>query len=46
LPGVRESIEQKQWKVADEQVVRLGKVLENAGEKIQSAAAALAQAAP
>jgi len=38
---VRESIEQKQWKQADEQIVRVGKVLENAGEQIQSAAAAL-----
>jgi len=46
LPGVRESIEEKQWKMAEEQAVRVGKVLENAGEKIQSAAAALAQAAP
>ncbi len=41
LPGVRESIEQKQWKLAEEQAVRVGKVLENAGEKIQSAAAAM-----
>jgi N-acetylated-alpha-linked acidic dipeptidase len=46
LPGVRESIEEKQWKLAEEQVVRVGKVLENAGEKIQSAAAAIGQAAP
>jgi N-acetylated-alpha-linked acidic dipeptidase len=43
LPGVRESIEEKQWKLADEQTVRVGKVLENAGEKIESAAAALAK---
>jgi N-acetylated-alpha-linked acidic dipeptidase len=41
LPGVRESIEQKQWKLADEQIVRVGKVLENAGEAIEGAAAAL-----
>jgi N-acetylated-alpha-linked acidic dipeptidase len=41
LPGVRESIEQKQWKLAEEQIARVGKVLENAGEAIQSAAAAL-----
>ncbi|HTB19785.1 MAG TPA: M28 family metallopeptidase, partial [Bryobacteraceae bacterium] len=41
LPGVRESIEEKQWALAEEQVVRVGKVLENAGEKIQSAAAAI-----
>jgi N-acetylated-alpha-linked acidic dipeptidase len=41
LPGVRESIEEKQWKLAEEQAIRVGKVLENAGEKIQSAAAAI-----
>jgi N-acetylated-alpha-linked acidic dipeptidase len=46
LPGVRESIEQKQWTLAEEQTVRVGKVLENAAEKIQSAAAALATARP
>ena len=44
LPGVRESIEQKQWKQADEQIVRVGKVLENTGEVIQSAAAELERA--
>src|ERR1700728_2967544 len=37
LPGVRESIEQKQWKLAEEQIKRVGGVLENAGERIQSA---------
>src|SRR5205807_5156649 len=37
LPAVRESIEQKDWKLAGEQIVRVGKVLENAGEAIQSA---------
>jgi N-acetylated-alpha-linked acidic dipeptidase len=46
LPGVRESIEQKQWKLAEEQAVRVGRVLENAGEKIQSAAAELERAIP
>jgi N-acetylated-alpha-linked acidic dipeptidase len=46
LPGVRESIEEKQWKLAEEQAVRVGKVLENAGEKIQSAAAAIGQTTP
>ncbi len=46
LPGVRESIEEKQWKMAEEQAVRVGKVLENAGEKIQSAAVAIGQATP
>jgi N-acetylated-alpha-linked acidic dipeptidase len=45
LPGVRESIEQKQWKLADEQIVRVGKVLENTGEAIQSAATELERAA-
>ena len=45
LPGVRESIEQKQWKQADEQIVLVGKVLENAGEAIQGAAAELTKAA-
>jgi N-acetylated-alpha-linked acidic dipeptidase len=44
LPGVRESIEQKQWKQADEQIVRVGKVLENTGEAIQSATTALDRA--
>ena len=37
LPAVRESIEQKDWKLAEEQIVRVGKVLENAGEAIQGA---------
>jgi N-acetylated-alpha-linked acidic dipeptidase len=46
LPGVRESIEQRQWKLAEEQAVRVGKVLENCGEKIQSAAAAFGRATP
>jgi N-acetylated-alpha-linked acidic dipeptidase len=41
LPGVRESIEEKQWPLAEQQAVRVGKVLENAGERIQSAAATL-----
>ena len=41
LPGVRESIEQKQWKLAEEQISRVSKVLENAGEAIDGAAAEL-----
>ena len=45
LPGVRESIEQKQWRQADDQIVKVGKVLENAGEAIQGAAAELEKAA-
>ncbi|HLK46716.1 MAG TPA: M28 family metallopeptidase [Bryobacteraceae bacterium] len=46
LPAVRESIEQKQWKEAEEQIARVGKVLENAGESINSATAALKRVAP
>ncbi len=45
LPGVRESIEQKDWKLAQQQIARVGRVLENAGEAIQSAAAELDRAA-
>ena len=44
LPAVRESIEQKQWKLAEEQIGKVGKVLENAGEAIQGAAAELTKA--
>jgi N-acetylated-alpha-linked acidic dipeptidase len=44
LPAVRESIEQKQWMEADVQIARVGKVLENAGEAIGSATAALNRA--
>jgi N-acetylated-alpha-linked acidic dipeptidase len=44
LPAVRESIEQKEWKQADEAIVRVGKILENAGEAIQGAAAELSSA--
>ncbi len=44
LPGVRESIEQKEWKLAEEQIARVGKVLENAGEAIQGAATELDRA--
>ncbi len=45
LPGVRESIEQKDWKLVDEQTQRVGKVLENTGEMIEGAAAELSKAA-
>ena len=45
LPGVRESLEQKQWILAQEQAERVGKVLENVAEKIQSAAAGLERSA-
>ena len=44
LPAVRESIEQKQWKLADEEIVKVGKVLENAGEAIQGATSELSKA--
>jgi N-acetylated-alpha-linked acidic dipeptidase len=44
LPAVRESIEQKQWKQADEAIAHVGKILENAGEAIQGAAAELSRA--
>jgi N-acetylated-alpha-linked acidic dipeptidase len=44
LPAVRESIEQKQWKQAEEQIARVGKIIENAGEAIQGAAAELTRA--
>jgi N-acetylated-alpha-linked acidic dipeptidase len=44
LPAVRESIEQKDWKLAEEQIVRVGKVLENTGEAIGAAAGALDRA--
>jgi N-acetylated-alpha-linked acidic dipeptidase len=46
LPAVRESIEQKDWKLAAEQIQRVGKVLENTGEAIQGATAELARATP
>jgi N-acetylated-alpha-linked acidic dipeptidase len=45
LPAVRESIEQGQWKLADEEIVRVGKVLENAGDAIEGATAELTRAA-
>src|SRR6185503_2632121 len=45
LPAVRESIEQKDWGLAQLQIVKVGKVLENAGETIQSAATELTRAA-
>ena len=41
LPGVREAIEQKNWKLADEQIVRAGKVLENEAAVIEEIAAEL-----
>jgi N-acetylated-alpha-linked acidic dipeptidase len=44
LPAVREAIEQQQWKLADEEIGHVGKVLENAGEAIQGAAISLDRA--
>ena len=44
LPAVRESIEQKDWKLAEEQIVKVGKVVENAGEAIQGATTELERA--
>jgi len=44
LPAVRESIEQKEWKLADEEIVKVGTVLENAGEAIQGATTELSKA--
>ena len=41
LPGVREAIEQKRWKEADEQIVRVGKVLEKEAALIDEAAGGL-----
>jgi len=41
LPGVREAIEQKHWKEADEQIVRVGKVLQTEAALIEDAAAGL-----
>jgi len=44
LPGVREALEQKQWNLAQEQIGRVGKVLENAGETIEGTANELQRA--
>ena len=44
LPAVRESIEQKDWKLADESIAKVGRVLENSGEIIQGAATELTRA--
>ncbi len=44
LPAVRESIEQKEWQQADAEIVKVGKVIENAGEAIQGSAAELVRA--
>jgi N-acetylated-alpha-linked acidic dipeptidase len=44
LPGVREAIEQKEWTLAQEQIGRVGKVFENAGEAIEGTANELGRA--
>ena len=44
IPAVRESIEQKLWRETDAQIARVGTVLENAGERIEAAAAELERA--
>lgn len=41
LPAVRESIEQAQWQLADQEIAKVGKVLEAAGKAIEAAATAL-----
>jgi len=38
---VREAIEQKRWKEADEQIVRVGQVLEKEAALVEEAAAGL-----
>jgi N-acetylated-alpha-linked acidic dipeptidase len=45
LPGVREAIEQSQWKLAAEEIAKVGRVLEDAGEAIQGAASELERTA-
>ena len=38
IPGVREAIEQKKWKEADEQIARAASALQNEAALIDSAA--------
>jgi N-acetylated-alpha-linked acidic dipeptidase len=45
IPAVREAIEQKQWKLADEQIIRVSGVLEKEASAIDATAAALEKAA-
>jgi N-acetylated-alpha-linked acidic dipeptidase len=45
IPAVREAIEQKQWKLADEQIARVSAVLEKEAGAIDAAAAALEKTA-
>jgi N-acetylated-alpha-linked acidic dipeptidase len=46
IPAVREAIEQKKWKVADEQIGKVAAVLNGEAALINSAAATLEAAAP
>ncbi len=41
MPGIREAIEQKRWKEADEQMVRVGAALQDEANLIDAAAATL-----
>jgi N-acetylated-alpha-linked acidic dipeptidase len=41
VPGVREAIEQKEWGLADSEIVRVGKVLEDEAAVVSQAAVAL-----
>jgi N-acetylated-alpha-linked acidic dipeptidase len=45
IPGVREAIEQKQWKLADEQLVRIGRILQDEAIIIENAARQLERGA-
>ena len=45
MPGVREAIEQKEWKLADEQTVKTADALKRESELVNKAAALLEQAA-
>jgi N-acetylated-alpha-linked acidic dipeptidase len=44
LPAIRESIEQGEWTLAEEEISKVGKVLENTGEAIQGATTELERA--
>ena len=44
IPAVREAIEQKDWQEANQQIVRVGQVLDNEAKVIDQAAQALEQA--
>ena len=46
IPGVREAIEQRQWQLADTEIVRAGKVLSDEAALIDSASAALEAITP